>query len=802
MAHLVSDLRFAIRSLCRQPTFSSLALLTLALGIGANAAMFSVVDAVLVRPLPYPHADRLVSLANFWSRRGVTGAVSGPDFHDWHDSAVSYDAMAYYTFTTDGDAAVAANGSVDYAAVAVVTDEFFDVFEPQPVAGRALKRGDAEPAAVVAAAFARRHFGGAAAAIGKHVDVARRALPVVGVMPDDFEFPGRTAVWVSSAAFQETTSRSAHNYRAVARLKPGITVRAAQAELAAVAARLETAYPTTNADKSAAVTPLQDQIVGNSRATLLMLFGVVALVLLIACANVANLILARATGRTGELAVRAALGAARGRLVAQLMTESLLLAVVSAAIGVVLAHWAVSAFVAFAPVGLPRLDEVRVDTRVFLFALAAAAVASVAFGIIPAVHASRVDLNDSLRQGGRGTIAGAGGRWQRTLVVAEIAMAVSLVTAAALLVRSFSALSRADLGYGVARRLVVETAIASNDVADARRATMTYAEMLRRVGAVPGVVSVAGVRGLPGTDMHSNGGYWIDGGPGPDATGVRAPQAVFTVVTPAYFRTLDIPLRTGRDFSAADAFDAPRVAIVNEALARQAFPNGDAIGRRIMCGLDSLEFMTIVGIVGNVREYDPATAPLPELYMPYLQHPTYGTSLRLVARTNVEPLALADTIRSVVRGVDPNIPTRMTTLEGTVGASVATPRFRMWLVGGFGGLALLLAMSGVYGVMAYLVGRRTAEIGVRMAMGATATDVLRLVIGEGVKLAGIGVAVGCALTFALAQSLRGMLFGVAPTDPLVLTVVPVALLATGALATAIPALRAARIDPLAALRAE
>jgi predicted permease len=439
---------------------------------------------------------------------------------------------------------------------------------------------------------------------------------------------------------------------------------------------------------------------------------------------------------------------------------------------------------------------------VFLFALAAAAVASVAFGIIPALHASQINLNGSLRRGGRGAISGTGGRWQRALVIAEVAMAVSLVTAAALLVRSFAALTRADLGYGVAQRLVVETTIAYNDVADARRATMTYAEILRRVEAVPGVVSVAGVRGLPGTDMHSNGGYWIDGGPGPAATGVRAPQAVFTVATRDYFRTLDIPLRAGRDFAAADAFEAPRVAIVNEALARQAFPNGDAIGRRIMCGLDSLEFMTIVGVVGNVREYDPATAPLPELYMPYLQHPTYGTSLRLVARTSVEPLALSDTIRSVVRGVDPDIPMRMMTLEGTVSASVATPRFRMWLVGGFAGLALVLAMAGVYGVMAYLVGRRTAEIGVRVAMGATAADVLKLVIGEGMKLAGIGVGVGCALTFALAQSLRGMLFGVAPTDPLVLTVVPVALLAIAALATVIPALRAARIDPLAALRAE
>ncbi len=802
MGRFLPDLRYAFRSLRREPSFTALSVLTLALGIGANVAMFSVVDAVLLRPLAYPHPDRIVSLVNFWTKRGVTGAVSAPDYHDWQRNTASYDAMAYYTYSSDSGTGVGANGVVDYATVALVTPEFFDVFERPPMAGRFFSRTDRTPGAVVTIEFARRRFGGAAEALGRPIEVALRSVPVIGVTPPGFSFPARTDVWISASTIEETTSRSAHNFRVVARLKTGATVAAAQAELVALAARLEAAYPTTNAGKSAAVIPLQEQLVANTRPTLLLLFAVVALVLVVACANVANLLLARGTGRAAELAVRAALGAGRARLVAQLLTESVALAGVSAAAGVLLARWAVSAFVAFAPAGLPRLDEIDLDTRVLAFAVAAAALSSVVFGIVPALHAARLDLNASLRQGGRGAVGAATGRWQRGLVITEVALAVALVAGAALLARSLAALGRVDLGYATEQRLVVQTTIPYNDVADARRATAIYADVLRRVEAVPGIASVAGVRGLPGTAMHSNGGYWIEGGPGPDATGVRAPQAVFTVVTPRYFRTMAIPLRAGRDFSAADTYDAMRVAIVNEALARQAFPRGDAIGHRIMCGLDALEFMTIVGIVGNVREYDPSTAPLPELYMPYQQHPTYGASLRLVARTNLEPLALADRVREAIRGAAPDVPTRMTTMRTTVSDAVAAPRFRAMLVGGFAALALLLAMAGVYGVMAYRVGRRTCEIGVRVAIGATALDVVRLVVGEGIGLAAGGVAVGCALAYALGQALQSMLFGVAPADPLVFIAVPLALLATAALATALPALRAARIDPISALRAE
>jgi predicted permease len=805
MDAVLQDLRYAWRSLRRQPAFALLAIGTLALGIGANAAIFSAVNAVLLRPLDYQRPERIVALTNLWQKTGRRGAVSGPDYHDWHDSTSSFAAMAYYTYAAGSDTSVIIDGVADYGNVVLVTPEFFDVFGVNALLGRTIGRSataaDA-PVAVIGHELWLRRFGGSPAVLGRTVSFGQRAVTIVGVMPPGFGFPDRTDIWYFPAGSPETASRSAHNYRVVARLKDDSSVMQAQAELSALAARLSAAYPATNEGKSAAVVPLRELLVGDARPTLYLLFGAVGLVLLIACANVANLLLARATGRASELAVRAALGAGRSRIVAQLMTESLLLALVSAVAGLAIAHWGVAAFIALAPAGLPRAAEIGIDGRVLAFALAASLAASLLFGVLPALQASRVDLNGSLRQGGRGAAGAGGARFRGLLVVAEVALAVALVVGAALLVRSFTALGRVDLGYATERVLVVQTTVPARDLDGARRATDTYAALLPRLAALPGVSAVAGVRGLPGTEMHSNGGYWLEGGPGPDVVGVTAPQAVFTVVTPDYFRTMTIPISRGRDFSERDGYDAPLVAVVNDALARQAFPGVDPIGRQIMCGLDTPRFMTIVGVVGNVRDYDPSVAPGPALYMPYRQHPSYGSSLTLVARTSGEPMTLANAFRDAIRTADPDVPVRATTMTETVSASVATPRFRTLLVGTFAALALALAIFGVYGVMAYAVSRRTAEIGVRMAMGAASTDILRLVMGEGLRLALAGIAIGCALAYGLAQLLRGMLFAVAPADPVVFVAVPLALIVTAAAATAIPALRAARVDPMTALRAD
>jgi predicted permease len=807
METLLRDVRHAGRSLLRQPGFAALAIATLAVGIGANAAIFSAVDAVLLRLLDYPHPERIVTVATDWRKTGARGPVSAPDFHDWHDSASSFDAMAYYI---GGETSVSIGGAADYATVMRVTPGFFRVFGIDAAMGRLIGPQNETPGApfeaVISHDFWTTRFGARTDAMGSRVVFGERSFTIVGVMPAGFGFPGRTDVWYPARIQAETTSRGGHNYRVVARLKEGVSVEQAQAEMTAIAARLERAYPETNDGKGAAVTPLQDQLVGDTRPSLNLLAGAVALVLLIACANVANLLLARATGRTAELAVRAALGADRRRLAMQLMTESLVLALASAVAGLLLARWGVAALVALAPAGLPRASEIAVDGRVLLFAVALSLLASVLFGIAPALQASRLDLNRSLRQGGRGGSIGGGTRLRSALVVVEIALAVTLVAGASLLIHSFVALGRVALGFDSDHLLVAETSVPVRDLSSARRATTFYASLLPRLASLPRVTAVAGVRGLPAARARfghqSNGGYWIEGGPSREALGVRAPQAEFTVVTPGYFHTMRIPLRLGREFGAGDQFDAPFVVIVNEALARQAFGDADPIGRRIGCGLDTPKFMTIVGVVGDVRSYDPSRPPSPEIYMPYEQHPLTATTLALVARTAGDPTSIARTFSETIRALNPDVPVRTTTMTDALSYSVAAPRFRTLLVSAFAAVALLLAVAGVYGVIAYAVSRRTSEIGVRMAMGAAAGDILRLVMGEGLRLAAAGIAIGCALAAAVAQLLRGMLFGVGPADPLVFAIVPIALLATAAAATAVPALRAARVDPIQALRTE
>ena len=811
MDAVLQDLRYAARSLRRQPAFALLAIGTLALGIGANAAIFSVVNAVLLRPLAYSHPERIVAVNNLWRKSGVSASVSAPDFHDWHDTTTSFDAMAYYA---GGETSVSTGGEADYGAAIRVTPGFFQVFGVGAELGRVLESQDEVAGspftAVISHDFWTRRFGGRPDALGATVSFCTRTFTIVGVMPPAFHFPARSDLWYPAWVQPETTSRSAHNYRVVARLKEGVGVDRAQAEMTAVAARLEQAYPVSNDGKGAIVVPLREQLVGDTRPTLNLLAGAVALVLLIACANVANLLLARATARTSELGVRAALGASRRRLVAQLVTESCLLALAGGLLGLLFARWIVAALIAAAPAGLPRLGEVGIDARVLAFALVVSVVSSFLFGVAPALQATRADVNQSLRQGGRaGALAGGGSRLRAGLVVAEVALAVALVIGASLLVRSFVALGQVSLGFSSDHLLVMETSVPTRidlrNISGAQRATAFYNNVLPRLAAVSGVTSVAGIRGLPearGRFGHeSNGGYWLEGGQSPDVAGVRLPQAAFTVVTPAYFKTMEIPIRRGRDFSVRDQFDAPFVVIVNDSLARQAFGDADPIGRNLACGLDTPKFMTIVGVVGDVRSNDPSRPPAPEIYMPFEQHPVTATSLAIVARTAGDPMSAANAFRETIRSVNGDVPVRASTMNDALSISVATPRFRTLLIGAFAALALALAVAGVYGVMAYAVSRRTAEIGVRMAMGAASGDILRLVMGQGLRLALAGIALGCGLAYGLAQLLRGMLFAVAPADPVVFLAVPLALMLTAAAATAIPALRASRIDPMTALRA-
>jgi putative ABC transport system permease protein len=805
METFLQDLRYALRNLVRQPGFAATAILTLALGIGATTAIFSVVNAVVLRPLPYREPDAIVAVRTLWTKTGLNSAtVSAPDFHDWKAQNRSFDALAYYS---GGEAPVMADGNPDYATTYIVTPGFFDALGVGPRAGRLFtpeeEKAGGPLAAVITDAYWRRQFGARADAIGSTLKLGDQFFTIVGVLPPGLRFPARADVYAPAAFTTETASRSGHNYQVIGRLKAGVSLEQAQGEMSAIASRLADQYPISNAGKSVLVMPLKDLLVRDTRATLYVLLAAVSFVLLIACANVANLLLARSTARSREMVVRAAVGAGRGRLVRQLLTEGLVLALVSAAIGAALARGGVIALLALAPTDLPRLDEIQVDTTALGFALLISLLASVIFGLAPALHVSRVRLAEGLRQGGKGSALGArSGLARNAFVVAEIALAVVLVVAAGLLGRSLVALAQVDMGFSPERVLVLRTSFPVNRDEDAPRAVAFYRDALRDVRAVPGVDAASGVLSIP-TSVRSNGSYWLEGGPGPDQTGVNAPEAVLNVVTPDYFRTMRIPVKRGRDFTENDRADAPFVAIVSEALVRESFGGRDPIGHRIQCGLDSLAFMTIVGVVGDVRTYGPARPPQPEIYMPFEQHPLPSTVLTIMARTAApDPLALTETIRRVIHARNPEVPMKASTMERTLLDASAAPRFRTFLLVVFAAVALLLAVAGVYGVMAYTVSQRVPEIGVRVALGASPADIMRMIVGQGARLAAVGLGVGLVLALAASRLLQGLLFGVTARDPLILAAVT-ALVTSAALAACyIPGRRALRVEPTVALRAE
>lgn len=805
MESLVQDLRYASRNLIRQPGFAVTAILTVALGIGATTAIFSVVNAVVLTPLPYREPGRIVALQTLWKDTGRRAtSTSGPDFHDWVAQSRGFEALGYYA---GGETSVVAQGAADYSSVHWVTPGFFRALGVDAQLGRLLSEEEERPggplAAVITDAFWRRQFDGDRRALGSTLKFGQRIYTIVGVLPPGPRYPARADVYHASWVNPETTSRSAHNYRVIGRLRADVRIEQAQAEMTAIAARLEREYPVSNINKSVVVLPLQDVIVGDTRTTLYVLLGAVTFVLLIACANVANLLLARATARTREMVVRAAVGAGRGSLVRQLLTESALLGIVAAGAGIVLARWGVTALVAAAPADLPRVDEVGVDVTALAFALGISLAASVIFGLAPALQVSRVQLVEGLRLGGKGSAAGARRGWTRNaFVVAEVALAVVLVVSAGLLGRSLIALAEVDLGFAADKLVVLRTSVPVAGREDAPRATAFYRGLLPDIRSTPGVVAAAGVFSLP-TAVRSDGGYWLEGGPGPEQTGVRAPQAIFNVVTPDYFRAMRIPIVRGRDFTDADLFDAPFVAVVNEAFVRATFPDRDPIGHRIMWGLDTPAYMRIVGVVGDVRTRGPARPVQPEIYAAADQHPGPSTMLNVVARTEaMDPLALGNTLARIIRERNADVPVKIDTMEGTLAAATATPRFRTFLLVVFAAVALLLAVAGVYGVMAYTVSQRVSEIGIRVALGATPGEILRMIVGHGAKLAASGLVIGIALALGTSQLLQGLLFGVTARDPMILAGVTVIVAAAALGACYVPGRRALRVEPSIALRAE
>jgi len=801
LEQLWQDVCFGLRQLYRSPGFTAVAVLTLALGVGANTAIFSVINAVLLRPLAYRHPDRIVTLATSWPKYNLYGPVSAPDFRDWHDQSTTYDAMAYYdSFET----AVRAGSNAEYGNAAIVTPEFFRVFEIEPERGRLFsadeeKRGRSSGVAVISHAYSESHFGASAGALGKTIHLQDRSTEIVGVLPIGFHFPDKTDIWFP--ADLTATGRFAHNYMAVGRLKADVSLEAARTQIAGIAARLARQYPETNEGKTVTVTRMRDEMVKDVRLMLYLMLAAVGVVLLIACANVANLLLAKANARSREITIRAALGASRSRVVRQLITESLVLALAGGAIGTVLGFWVVPVLIRLAPGDMPRLAEAGIDGRVLAFSFGVSMLAGLLFGLAPAVHASRINLSETLKQGGTGGGLGSGlGRVRSAFVIAELALSVTLLAGAGLLVRSFVALHNVVLGFRPEHVLVMHTNVPASGPEGARHAMRFYRDLLAGVSTLPGVRAVGATMALPG-HVQSMGPYWIDHPP--DTFGKDSTSVIFSVVAPGTFAALGMPLKAGRDFDNSDNYDAPATAIINESLARKAFPAQNPIGRMIGCGLeDWARAMKIVGVVGDIRQFGPAQPPSPEIYMPYEQHPHWATYLRVLVRTTAEPGTLAESVRRKSNELSSDVPVRFTTLENSLAEDAAALRFRTLLLSIFAGLALALAMAGVYGVMTYVVGQRSNEIGLRMALGASRSSVLRLMLGHASLLVGIGTLSGIAGAVATSRLLTSMLFQVKPTDPVIYLGVGGLLTLVAMLASYLPARRATRVDPMVALRYE
>jgi predicted permease len=802
------DFRHAARTLRRAPAFTATIVMTLAVGIGANTAMFSVIDGVVLKPLAYPEPERIVAVQNLWIDTGKTSTnLAGGDWIDISARTDTFDAFAHYQ---PGDMGVRLGDRAEMVSGARVHPDFFRAFGIAPAAGRLFTPDDAERAAVVSAGFAERRFGGAAEAVGQTLVIGSAPHEIVGVAPAVMRFPEETDVWAAAAREPRNRNRSGHNYRTVARLAAGVPLETANARLDALGRQLGQAFPDSNQRKTFTATSLRDVLVGRVRGTLFVIMGAVALVLLIACANVANLILARATGRTRELAVRAALGARRRHIVGQLLAESVVLALLAGAAGLLLSHVLLRVLLAVGSryLPLPRLDAIGTDWRVLGFTSGVSVMTAVAFGLIPALQASRPDVGDALGQSGaRGTLGGGPTRLRNALVVAQIALSVMLAVDAGLLLRSFRALTDVPLGFRTDGVLVAYASAPARGsffektgLDDHLRVGQRYEELFARLRELPGALDAAGAMGLPTGAYDSNGSYAVEGKHTFGGDFRLLPSAGFRLAGPRYFKTMGIPVLKGREFEDGDLYDRPFVAVISESLARQSFAGEDPIGQRLMCGFDSDKWMTIVGVVGDVRQASPASTPGPELYMPLRQHPYTSSRLQVVVRTSVDPESLIPAVRDAVRATSPDVAMKFTTLGASVDASIAAPRFRMVLVSAFATLALLLAVAGMYAVMSYRTSQRTSEFGLRMALGARAGEMVRLVLRGAARLTAAGLVAGLLLAAATSRIVATMLFGVQPLDArayagVLLLSVPMILLAA-----MVPAIRAARVDPIVALR--
>jgi putative ABC transport system permease protein len=811
---MYQDLRYAIRTLLRSPAFTATAALTLALGIGANTVMFSVVDAVLLRPLPFRDPDRLMLIASLNTHRNV-GQIraSALDFADWRSQATSFAGMAGHVgtgFILTGD------GEPEQVIGQLVTADFFDVLGVKPLAGRTLSPDAFAPGhdqeMVLSHSLWQRRFAGDRSAIGRTVTASGKPYTIVGVMPPGFEYPSRRYQLWSPLPFPATAdsppvNRASHYMQVIGRLRPGVPQERAQAEMSTIARSLAVQYPDADGSLDARVIPLSEQAVKGVRTALLVLLGAVGFVVLIACTNVTNLLLARATGRQREVAIRAALGAGRVRLIRQFLTETIVLYALGAAGALALAVWGLEVLLSLSASDIPRLADASIDARVLGVTLIVSLGTAIVFGLAPAIHAAKSDVSDALKAGGR-TGGAADGRQtlRAALVVAELALSVVLLVGAGLALRSFVRLVEVDPGFRVDDQLTFAVGMPRAQYPDAQHMTAFAQRLIERLASTPGVQHAGATTHLPFSGQNMENSFGVEGLITPP--GAEQPVAGMRGVTPDYFTALGVPLEAGRFFTAADRQDSPPVAIVNEGFARRYWPGQNAIGKRLKedSAASPSPWRTVVGVVADIRHNGPAEDARPEVDLPYAQldpsvMTTWFRGAAFVVSGSLPASALAPAVRAQVHAVDPAMPlNELQSVAALASNAVAQPRFRTVLLGAFAALALTLATIGVFGVLSYFVTQRTQEIGIRMALGARSGDVVRMVMTRGVGLAAMGIAIGLVAAIPLTRSMQALLFEVQPTDVPTFATVGIVLILVAAAASYLPARRATRVDPMTALR--
>ena len=803
METLIQDLRYAIRMLLKKPSFTIIVVLALGIGIGANTAIFSVVNAILLRPLPYKNFDRISMI---WMSNPKLGVMedwhSYPNYVDYKEQNQVFEDMAAFNTRSFN-----LTGAGDPVRVVGVwnTASLFSVLGVDAALGSTFTEDEQEPGkdmlVVLSNGLWRRNFGGDASVIGQQISLNGINRTVIGVMPPSFSFPEKTTeFWVPlTITPQRRQARTAISYKAVGRLKPGVTLAQAQADMAAIAKRLDDQY--FQSDYGVNLRLIHDQETHTVRSALLVLLGAVGFVLLIACANVANLLLARAAMREKEVAIRLALGARRWRIIRQLLTESVLLGVIGGAVGLLLAVWGLSALVALAPADIPRLDQTGIDARVLAFTLGISLITGLIFGLVPALQASRPDVNDALKEGGRGSTGGGGARIRNLLVVSEIALSLVLLVGAGLLIRSFMRLQQFELGFNPDHLITMRVQLPGSKYKERKQVADFFQQLFERIEAVPGVQSAGAISTIFLSDTPNSTSFAIEGRP--QATGAESIEVPLDAVSAKYFKVMGIPLISGREFDERDAMGTPPVAIINETFANRFFPGEDPIGKRYVYGGPAPDnpWITIVGVVGDMRRTGFDRPVRPETFLPESQNP--DNALTVVARTSTDPASFAGMLRDQVWSIDREQSVYdIKTMDQTLSEMLSQRRFNMLLLGIFASVALLLAALGIYGVISYSVSQRTHEIGIRMAMGAQSRDVLTLVVRHGLVLTGTGIGAGLIASFGLTRLMATLLYGVSATDPVTFVAIPIVLAGVALGACFVPARRASRVDPIEALRYE